>query len=277
MCPRPPNIFPLLDSSPCPQHPLDAASEGEALAAGLACTSQDGEGLPPSRPALGPGLDGLDRVKEALSPSPGGTALRFPRSDFVGGLRPSTGPAPSSDALPPRRPSPGLGESRWCAQGLVCLPRFSGLQAACAAGRRDLQCRPLPRSLLPLQALTAQDPAPAPRPERPEAGVGGGRREGGRGAGQGPAGGPSRAFSSAVPVSLPKSLEKFLSLPASQPLKAGERGRGGGGRGTLQPRAVPGSGSNSLSNRLPRSSRYIRAASLSSHKGPRPRVHRIPQ
>lgn len=41
----------------------------------------------------------------------------------------------------------------------------------------------------------------------------------------------------ATRVSLPKSLETFLlSLPASQPLKAGKRGRE---RGSLQPRAVP--------------------------------------
>lgn len=199
----------------------------------------------------------------------------------MGGLRPSTGPAPSSDAIPPRGPSPGLGESSWCAQGLVCLPRFSGLQAACAAGHRDLQCRPLPLMPPPEPPSSpgphSPGPSPGPRPPAQNPGRWRGGGGGGRRTGQGPAGGPSRAFSSAVPVSLPKSLEKFLSLPASQPLKVGERGRGGGGRGTLQPRAVPGSGSNSLSNRLPKFSRYIRAASLSSHQGPRPRVHRIPQ
>lgn len=83
MSPKPPNFFSLLDSSPCPQHPLGAGREEESLALGPTGTSQDGEGLPPSRPDSGPGLE---EMKGALCPSPGGTALWSPGSDFVGGL-----------------------------------------------------------------------------------------------------------------------------------------------------------------------------------------------
>ena len=62
--------------------------------------------------------------------------------------------------------------------------------------------------------------APRPREARSQVMGGGGKWGSGEVAGRR----PLPCFSFAMRVSLPKSLEKFLSLPASQPLKAGEAG-----------------------------------------------------
>lgn len=67
-------FFPPPTARPAPHIP-GARRAGASLAPGLARTSQDGEGLPPARPALPPGLQ---RVKGALSPGPGGAALSSP-------------------------------------------------------------------------------------------------------------------------------------------------------------------------------------------------------
>lgn len=101
------------------------------------------------------------------------------------------------------------------------------------------------------------EPKSAPGPERPEAKLwgSGGKWRSGEVAGRR----PLPFFSFATRVSLPKSLETFLSLPASQPLKVGEAGAGTG-----EPAAASCSCSNSPSSRLPRSSRYILAAALTS-------------
>lgn len=105
-------------------------------------------------------------------------------------------PALHSDLVLPW--GPGLGESIWCTRGLVCLPQLSGLQAARAAGQRDLQCRtsppppthPTPPPEAPSSpGPTAQRPALAPSPEKAGTrgwGEGSGGREGPRGRRIGP-------------------------------------------------------------------------------------------
>lgn len=120
-CPRLLVFFPLFwTPHAAPNISWTQPREGEALTPGLACTSQDGEGLPPSRPALSPrGWTKLDRVKGALSPSPGRSALRFPRSAFVVGLRPLPAQPPTEMLSRAWGPRPRLGESRWCTQGPV--------------------------------------------------------------------------------------------------------------------------------------------------------------
>ena len=79
----------------------------------------------------------------------------------------------------------------------------------------------------PPSAPGPHSPAPksAPGPERHEAKLWG---WGKWGSGEVAGWRPLPCFSFAKRVSLPKSLEKFLSLPASQPLKAGEAGAGRG-------------------------------------------------
>lgn len=164
MCPRPPNLSFLLDSSPCPQHPLDAASEGESLATGLASTSQDGEGLPPSRPALCPELKGDERSivsqpKRQPSGFPGATLWE----------------APSSDPILPLGPQPGLG-----GQPLVHKRRFVApiiRSPGRAAGQLDLRCRNPSQPPAPPGPTAVPGPGPQPREAWSQ---GMGRKKGGR-------------------------------------------------------------------------------------------------
>ena len=119
---------------PYPQHLLEAATGrgGPHSRAGLHVPGWGGTSAltSSSQPR---GWTELDRVKGALSPSSGRTALRFPRSAFVGGLWPL--PAqPLARCYRPRGPRPSLGESS-------CAPRARFLRspAACTAGHCDLQ------------------------------------------------------------------------------------------------------------------------------------------
>lgn len=119
--PKTPDFFsPILDSSRSPQHLLDAATGkgGPDSRAGLHVPGWGGTSAltSSSQPR---GWTKLDRVKGALSPSPGRTALRFPRSAFVGGLRPLSAQPPTQMLSRAWGPRPRLGESRWCTQGPV--------------------------------------------------------------------------------------------------------------------------------------------------------------
>lgn len=108
----------LLDSSPCPQHALGTASEGESLATGLASTSQDGEGLPPSRPALCPELKGDER---GIVSQPKRRSPQVAQERLCGRL-----PAVIPSSL--WGLSQAWGDSLWCTKGGL-LPQLSGLQA----------------------------------------------------------------------------------------------------------------------------------------------------
>lgn len=108
----------LLDSSPCPQHALGTASEGESLATGPASTSQDGEGLPPSRPALCPELKGDER---GIVSQPKRRSPQVSQERLCGRL-----PAVIPSSL--WGLSQAWGDSLRCTKGGL-LPQLSGLQA----------------------------------------------------------------------------------------------------------------------------------------------------
>lgn len=116
-------FFPILDSSPCPQHLLEAATGrgGPHSRAGLHVPGWGGTSAltSSSQPR---GWTELDRVKGALSPSPGLTALRFPRSACVGGLWPLPAQPLAVMLSPPGPPAEPGGE-----QLVHRGPGFSGL------------------------------------------------------------------------------------------------------------------------------------------------------
>lgn len=142
-----------------------------APGSGLVSTSQDGEVLPPARPALCPGLEW---VKGALSP--GGTALRFPGATFW--------VAPKQWSL---RPRPGqAGGSRWCIRGRRVCPSDQVSRLPELQGSVTFSADASP-STYP-SGPAAQRPAQAPGPDRPGARGRGG--EGGLGEGPRRAQGP---------------------------------------------------------------------------------------
>lgn len=235
LCPRPPNLFPLMDTSPCPQHPLGAASEREALTAGLACTSQDGEGLPLSRPALPrAGWGERDIVSQ-----PGPLSPQISQEQLCGR------PLSLYLASPPKRSCPlaeapasqGLGESSWCTQVLVCLldsqmSRLPVLQGIVTFSAETSLSGLLP-SLLPLQASHWPGPAAVPSPGRP-----GAKRRGG-GKGEGGWRGPCwRPLPGLFLCSSWVTTEEPREVPQSSRFSAFE---GGGGRGdcSRELRAAP--------------------------------------
>ena len=215
-------FFPILDSSPCPQHLLEAATGrgGPHSRAGLHVPGWGGTSAltSSSQPR---GWTELDRVKGALSPSPGLTALRFPRSACVGGLWPLPAQPLAVMLSPPGPPAEPGGE-----QLVHRGPGFSGLLLP---ARQDIVTFNAETSTPQASSGTSfrsrpPEPsaqiAPRPREARSQVMGGGGKWGSGEVAGRR----PLPCFSFAMRVSLPKSLEKFLSLPASQPLKAGEAG-----------------------------------------------------
>lgn len=162
-CPRPPNFFPLLDASHYPRHPRAQAGKRSPWL-GLAGTSQDGEGLPPSRPPL---WWGLETVKGALSPAWAAQHAGLPGATLweAFGLSSSPcGPAPPGGEQLVRT-GPGLSAP------IISSPGCPSLQDSVTFSAETASYPPATSraSFLSRPPLPSASPGPRPREARSQA------------------------------------------------------------------------------------------------------------